>query len=207
MVDLGTPDRAAALSAVYAPPRSAIAGECISCTRFVHPLSFGFWGLGPAQPTAGRSRAWPPPWHGDLGYEPERRRRRDDDAGGHRLDGAGDGIKLSVQPRYLLASPAKRQLGIQYTPPDYAPAAPTSFNTFAGILTPLFDANLSGNPWYLIADPSVLPAFVYGSLESEPGPRVATRAGFESEGLEMRVTFDFGITALEWRTAYRNLGA
>lgn len=121
--------------------------------------------------------------------------------------GLGDGIKLNVQPRYLLASPAKRQLGIQYTSSNYAPAAPTNLNTFAGILTPLFDANLTGNPWFLFADPAAMPAFIYGSLDSEPGPRVMTRQGFESEGLEMRVAFDFGVAALDWRATYRNAGA
>jgi hypothetical protein len=121
--------------------------------------------------------------------------------------GLGDGIKLNVQPRYLLAAPAKRQLAIQYTSPNYAPAQPTSINTFSGVLTPLLDANLSGNPWFLFADPAVMPAFIYGSLGSEPGPRVMTRQGFESEGLEMRVAFDFGVAAIEWRAAQRNPGA
>ena len=121
--------------------------------------------------------------------------------------GLGDGIKLNIQPRFLLAAPAKRQLGIQYTSSNYSPAAPTSINTFSGILTPLFDANLSGNPWFLFADPAAMPAFTFGSLDSEPGPRVATRAGFETEGLEMRVAFDFGVAAIEWRAAYRNPGA
>jgi hypothetical protein len=121
--------------------------------------------------------------------------------------GLGDGIKLNVQPRFLVAAPAKRMLAVQYTSPNYTPAAPTSINAFAGVLTPLLDANLTGNPWYLFADPAVLPAFAYGSLDSEPGPRVMTRQGFESEGLEMRVSFDFGVLALDWRAAYRNPGA
>jgi hypothetical protein len=121
--------------------------------------------------------------------------------------GLGDGVKLNIQPRFLLAAPGKRQLAIQYTSAQYTPAAPTSINSFAGVLTPLFDANLTGNPWYLFADPAALPAFVYGSLDSDPGPRVMTRQGFETEGLEFRVAFDFGITALEWRGAYRNAGA
>jgi hypothetical protein len=121
--------------------------------------------------------------------------------------GLGDGIKLNIQPRYLLAAPSKRQAAFRYTSAEFSPAAPTSINTFAGILTPLLDANLSGNRWYLFADPAALPAFVYGSLASEPGPRVATRVGFEVEGVQMKVAMDFGVAALEWRAAYSNAGA
>lgn len=122
-------------------------------------------------------------------------------------DNLGDGIKLNIQPKYLLAAPAKRNLAFQYTSASYTPAAPTSMNSWAGQLTPLLDANLSGNRWWLFADPNLFPNFAYGSLAGAPGPRVSTRPGFEVEGVEMRVAFDFYVGGIDWRGGYCNVGA
>lgn len=122
-------------------------------------------------------------------------------------DNLGDGIKLNILPKYLLAAPGKRNLAYQYTSPAYTPAAPTSLNSWAGVLTPVLDANLSGNRWWLFADPALFPNFAYGSLIGEPGPRVATRPGFEVEGVEMRVAFDFYVGGIDWRGGYCNVGA
>lgn len=121
--------------------------------------------------------------------------------------GLGDGIKLNILPKYLLASHAKRNLAFQYTSSNYVPAAPTSMNPWAGALTPVLDANLSGNRWWLFADPNLFPNFAYGSLAGAPGPRVSTRPGFEVEGVEMRVAFDFYVGGIDWRGGYCNAGA
>ena len=121
--------------------------------------------------------------------------------------GLGDGIKLNILPRYLLASHGKRNLAFQYTSSNYVPAAPTSMNPWAGALTPVLDANLSGNRWWLFADPALFPNFAYGSLAGAPGPRVSTRPGFEVEGVEMRVAFDFYVGGIDWRGGYCNAGA
>ena len=72
----------------------------------------------------------------------------------------GDGIKLNIQPRLLLANPSKRLLAYQYTSPNYVPAAATSQNPWAGVLEPLLDANVSGNRWWLFADPAIGSNFV-----------------------------------------------
>lgn len=122
-------------------------------------------------------------------------------------DNLGDGIKLNIQPKYLLAAPAKRNLAFQYTSSNYVPSAPTSMNSWAGQLTPVLDSNLSGNRWWLFADPAMFPNFAYGSLAGAPGPRVSTRAGFEIEGVEMRVAFDFYVGGIDWRGGYCNAGA
>lgn len=121
--------------------------------------------------------------------------------------GLGDGIKLNIKPAYILAAPEKRSLTFQYTSANYVPAAATSQNAWAGVLTPLLDANLTGNRWYLLADPALNPVGYFGTLESEPGPRIATRAGFEIEGVDVKVAIDFGLALTEWRAAYANAGA
>lgn len=118
-----------------------------------------------------------------------------------------DGIKLNIVPRYLLTSPDKRTIAEQYTT-QITPALPSSVNPFPGRLEVVSDANLpTANPWYLFADPAAVPAAVYGHLESEPGPRLETRVGFEVEGLQMKVAIDFAVAFVEHRAAWRNPGA
>lgn len=118
-----------------------------------------------------------------------------------------DGLKLNITPRYLLASPDKRTLAEQHVTAITPPAA-ASANPFASRLEVLSDANLtSANPWYLFADPARNPVSVYGYLQGQAGPDVATRAGFEVLGVEMRVAMHFGCAFVDFRGAYRNAGA
>lgn len=119
-----------------------------------------------------------------------------------------DGIKLNITPKYLLTSPDKETLARQYTTVIGANVAPGSQNPWAGMLEPISDANLStANPWYLFADPMRAPVSVYGYLQGQAGPSVATRQGFEVLGVEMRVALYFGTAFIDYRGAYRNAGA
>jgi hypothetical protein len=117
-----------------------------------------------------------------------------------------DGLKMNLQPRYLLSSPDKLTLARQHTT-SITPAQGSNVNPFAGILTPLADANLtSANPWYLFADPAQVACSIYGYLSGSNGPRVATREGFEVEGTEMKLVLDFAFAFCDHRAAWRNPG-
>lgn len=118
-----------------------------------------------------------------------------------------DGIKLNIPARHIVVSPDKETLARQYTTLLGPNLAAASQNPWAGMLEPLVDANLSGNPWYLFADPAVAPVAVYGYLQGQPGPDVSTRQGFEVLGVEMRVALHFGVAFIDFRGAYRNAGA
>ena len=124
--------------------------------------------------------------------------------------GLGDGIKLNLTPRYLLASPDKETLARQFTTVLGPNLAATSQNPWAGMLEPLTDANLtSANPWYLFADPSRPGASVsvYGYMSGQAGPQVMTQEGFNVLGVQMRAVEHFGFAFVDYRGAYRNAGA
>jgi hypothetical protein len=118
-----------------------------------------------------------------------------------------DGLKLNILPRYILTSPEKETLARQFTT-QITPALGSSVNPWAGTLEPIADANLStANPWYLFADPTRAAVSVYGYLQGQAGPSVATRQGFEVLGVEMRVALHFGVAFVDHRGAYKNPGA
>ena len=80
-------------------------------------------------------------------------------------------------------------------------------NPFKGRLTPVGDANLTGNAWHLFADPNVLETLVYGFLNGAEGPQLRTQEGFKVDGVELLVYEDFAVGVVDYRGAYRNPGA
>jgi phage head maturation protease len=117
-----------------------------------------------------------------------------------------DGIKLNIAPRYLVVSPTKWYIAKQFSAPLPGVEDATKQNPYAGMFEVVTDANLTGNPWYLLPDKSVSP-FVYGYLSAAPGPQFATREGFTTDGVDFRLTLDFAAAALDYRGVWRNPGA
>ena len=118
-----------------------------------------------------------------------------------------DGLKLNITPRYLVTSPDKFTVAEQFCSVNIVPVQDSNANPFKGRLTPVADANLSGNAWQLYADPQDIETMVYGHLEGREGPRLSTREGFTTDGVDLRVSTDFVAGGIDYRGAYRNPGA
>jgi hypothetical protein len=118
-----------------------------------------------------------------------------------------DGMLANFQPKILLTGPDKEtqaeQLLTSITPATNATAVPESMRK----LMPVADGNLSGNAWYLFADPAVAPCFHYGYLEGYEGPRMTSEEEFGVQGLKVKLEHDFGVAGTDFRGAYRNAGA
>lgn len=117
-----------------------------------------------------------------------------------------DGIKLNIRGAILLVSPDSETLADQLVAP-LQPAQASNVNPFAGRLTPLADANLTGTRFYVMADPADFPNYVYGSLGSQSGPRTEVRAGFEVDGVEFKLALDFAVGAIDFRGGVTGAGA
>lgn len=118
-----------------------------------------------------------------------------------------DGVTpVNAVPRYLLVSPAKETEAEQVLA-TIAPAQVSNVNPFAQRLELLVEPRLSGNGWYLFADPAAMPVLEYAYLSSAQGPQMASREGWDVLGVEFRVVLDFGAGVIDHRGAYRNPGA
>jgi hypothetical protein len=88
-------------------------------------------------------------------------------------------------------------------------------------LTPIFDARLDNglvNPvsgatilgdadnWYMIANPALIDTVELAYLEGQQGMFTETRAGFDVDGLEVKVRFDAGAKVIDWRGFHMNVG-
>lgn len=118
-----------------------------------------------------------------------------------------DGVTpVNAVPKFLLVSPAKETEAEQVLA-TIAPAQVSNVNPFSQKLELLVEPRLSGNGWYIFADPAALPVLEYAYLSSASGPQMASREGWDVLGVEFRVVLDFGAGVIDHRGAYRNAGA
>jgi hypothetical protein len=116
-----------------------------------------------------------------------------------------DSMKMNVPPRYVLTSATSHVLARRLLSPIFAAQA-SNVNAFEGILTAIYDANLSGTRYYVLADPSFGTNYIYGTINGQ-GPRFAVREGWEVEGVEVKVAHDFGCGAIDYRFGVTGAGA
>ena len=118
-----------------------------------------------------------------------------------------DGMLANFQPKILLTGPDKltqaEQLLTSITPATNATAVPEAMRK----LEPVGDGNISGNAWYLFADPAVAPCFAYAFLEGYEGPRLRSEDQFGVQGFKVKLEHDFGVAGIDYRGGYRNAGA
>jgi hypothetical protein len=117
-----------------------------------------------------------------------------------------DGAPLELTPAVLLVGPDKETEAQQIVAPLQA-AQTGNINPFAGTLRVVTSARITGNSWYLFADPTELPNFVYGFLNGASGPRMRTEEPFGTQGVSMTLEHDFGVGAIDFRGGFRNAGA
>jgi hypothetical protein len=119
------------------------------------------------------------------------------------IDGA---TPINVRPRYLLVSPAL-ETAAEVAVATLAAVTPANVNPFSGVLQILVDPHLSGNAWYVFAEPASVPTIKYAYLSGNEGPQVSTKEGWDVLGLELRVVLDFGCGVVDHRGSYLNAGA
>jgi hypothetical protein len=66
---------------------------------------------------------------------------------------------------------------------------------------------LSGTRRYSFADPSTDPTLEVAFLDGQQTPVLETRDGFRIDGVEWKIRQDFGVAAVDFRTAVTNAGA
>lgn len=118
-----------------------------------------------------------------------------------------NGRPIAVTPKYLLVPPelettAEIQLATIH------PTSSADVNPFGGKLEILVEPRLTDTVrWYIAADPSATEGLEYSYLQGEEGPQTDSRAGFDVDGVEVKVRLDFGAAFLDWRGWYTDEAA
>lgn len=117
------------------------------------------------------------------------------------------GRPIGVVPKYLIVPPELETTAEQILA-AIQPATTDAVNPFAGKLTLLVEPRLTDTDrWYVAASPAQVPGLEYAYLQGAEGPQTESRAGFEVDGVEVKVRLDFGAAFLDWRSWYANPGA
>jgi hypothetical protein len=126
-----------------------------------------------------------------------------------RLQKGLDGVTvIDVTPKYLVVPAALEVIAKQYVAQITA-AKSSDVNPFTADLDVVTDPRLdasSATAWYLAADSGAIDTIEYSFLEGDSGPVIESRAGFDIEGIEMKVRLDFGCGVIDHRGLFKNAG-
>ena len=115
---------------------------------------------------------------------------------------------LNLTPKYLVVGPAKELEAYQFTSSAYVPVSNGTINpVYNTQLTVIVDPRITGNAWYLIADPSQIDTIEYSFLEGEQELFTEKRMGWEVDGMEIKARMVFNAKAIDFRGMYKNPGA
>lgn len=113
---------------------------------------------------------------------------------------------IDVQPRYLIVGPDLETTAEKLLASIYAATA-ADVNPFTGKLQLVVEPRIVGNDWYLMAEPSRVPALQYAYLSAAQGVQIQRQEAWTTLGLQYRAFLDFGTGWVDWRGAYFNAGA
>ena len=117
-----------------------------------------------------------------------------------------NGDPIDVHPRYLIASP-DREVEARTFLATQMNIQTGEANIFSGGAELIVTPWLTGNPWFVFADPALAQAVVIAFLNGKEDPRLEQRDGWNVEGVEYKVALDFDAGWIDYRPAYRNPGA
>jgi phage head maturation protease len=115
------------------------------------------------------------------------------------LDGA---TIIAAAPRYVLV-PATLETDAEQVLAAIQPSTVDDVNPFGGKLSLLVEPRLTGQTWYVFADPARLAAMQYAYLSSAQGVQIQRTEAWDTLGMKFRAFLDFGAGWLDWRGAHR----
>ena len=116
---------------------------------------------------------------------------------------------LNITPKYLVVPPELEMIAYQIVNSTAAVDGVNSgvVNPYKGRFVVVADAELTDpDAWYLVADASQHDTIEVTYLNGVETPRLETRQGFDVDGIEYKVAFDCGVSALDFRGVFKNAG-
>lgn len=114
---------------------------------------------------------------------------------------------LNISPKFLIVGPDKEteaeQLIASIVDPTKNNATP---NPFANKFQVICDANITGNQWFLAANPYDCETIEVTYLNGNEMPQLESQVGFDYLGIKWRIFMDYGVNVLDYRGLYKNAG-
>ncbi|WP_375178049.1 ClpP-like prohead protease/major capsid protein fusion protein [Sphingobium yanoikuyae] len=118
---------------------------------------------------------------------------------------------LEIAPSVLLVPRGLRGAAITVNGSEYDPDAVNKLqkpNIVKGLFSDIVASpRLTGTAYYAFADPQVAPAIEVVFLNGVTEPFTDSQEGWRVDGVEWKVRHDYGVGAVNWRSAYKQPGA
>lgn len=120
--------------------------------------------------------------------------------------------RLNIQPRFLLA-PFKHRSAVlaalmsEKTPDTTGNKSSQRYNTVYQAAEPIFDNRITGDKWFLSADPQAFDTIEVAYLDGVDEPFIDQQAGWTVDGTEFKVRLSFGVAPNAYEGLYKNAGA
>lgn len=109
---------------------------------------------------------------------------------------------IDVTPKFVLV-PADLETVMEKVISQVQATTVSDVNPFAKLTLVVEPRLTSATQWYVVADPALIDGLEYAYLEGAPGPQIETKAGFEVDGVQIKVRLDFGAGWIDHRGWYR----
>lgn len=114
--------------------------------------------------------------------------------------------KIRVVPRYLIVSP-EYEITARKLLTTIVPNQTSNVNVFASMsLEIIVEYRLSGEAWYMTADPNATEGLYHAYLDGNEGLRSYREESFDVDATKLAVRADFGVAAIDFRGWYKNAG-
>lgn len=118
---------------------------------------------------------------------------------------------LEISPSVLLVPRGLRGAAVTVNGSEYDPDAVSKLqkpNIVKGLFSDIVASpRLTGTAYYAFADPQVAPAIEVVFLNGVTEPFTDSQEGWRVDGVEWKVRHDYGVGAVNWRSAYKQPGA
>ncbi len=112
------------------------------------------------------------------------------------------GEVINVTPKFVLVPP-ELETAMEQALSAVQATKTSDTNPFAALSLTVDPRLTDTGQWYMAADPGQIDGLEYAYLEGAPGPQIETKAGFEVDGLLIKVRLDFGAGWIDHRGWYR----
>lgn len=118
-----------------------------------------------------------------------------------------DGVDyVDISPRFLVCGPDKKLEASQFLSTALLANQLSNINPYAGKYELIVDPRISGNQWYLVADPAIIDTIEVAGLEGEDGPTCLVKPGNNPGNIEIFCEMTLGVAAMDFRGMYKNAG-
>lgn len=114
---------------------------------------------------------------------------------------------LDIEPAFLVCGPDKETEARQVLYGQILASQDSSTNPFKNTMQLIVDSRISGNKWFLVAQPSLIDTIELAYLDGMSGPEISMEKDFDNDGVKFKCKHIVGAKAIDYRGMVYNSGS